>query len=505
MSEHRKQREKTSGRRERQVVSSFICQPANSPDGFNVLIFKRSDKVHTYKNKWGACSGGIDPTDPSPLAAAWREIQEETGLTEKELSYQRTGKPFTIVDESINTQWTIHPFSFLLKEGAKPVVIDWEHTDSRYVPPEEVKTYDTVPHLPTSLSRVLVGKNIAAGLQALQEDHENGARVLATKGVETLLEALQGDDFTHSDSAESLWRSLRLAGWHIAKNGRPSMGAAINYAVLAALASVKKTHVSNQTLNVSDFRTRAIESLKYVIEERQRSADKIVKAFKDYLDNKFGERPVTIVTVSSSSTIRNCVKAALLEKPSRQIDLKIMESRPNFEGVSFASSLLSDLQKCGEQFTKNLHVEVGTDVSAALMAKDADIVLIGADRISQHGDVSNKIGSLAAALLAKEARPDVEVVVLSEVEKIAGPGEIHEHGEENNDVSEVTEAWPLDEKAKSGFLREQNVAIKNIYFEWVPAKYVTSYVCETGVLAPADIRAQSKKVAEMEDEIFAKL
>src|SRR5436305_2519706 len=120
--------------RQRQVVSSFICTPVTSSEGLKVLLFKRSEKVGSYqfvlrnprlrhlvrvltakRGKWAACSGSIDPNDPSPEAAAWREIREETGLTESDISLLRRGKAFKVVDKALNTEWTVHPFAFILK------------------------------------------------------------------------------------------------------------------------------------------------------------------------------------------------------------------------------------------------------------------------------------------------------------------------------------------------------------------------------------------------------
>ncbi|KAI9822613.1 MAG: Initiation factor 2B-like protein [Pycnora praestabilis] len=150
-------RRNITGLKQRSVVSSFICTPRQSPDGFKVAIFKRSDQVRVYKNKWAACSGSIDTTDADPLAAAWREVQEETSLTPADLSLLRAGKSYSIIDEELATDWTIYPFAFTLKPGAKEIVLDWEHTEYKFIPPADIEKYDTVAHLPKSLGQALEG------------------------------------------------------------------------------------------------------------------------------------------------------------------------------------------------------------------------------------------------------------------------------------------------------------------------------------------------------------
>ncbi len=66
------------------------------------------------------------------------------------------GEPLIVVDESIGTRWTVHPFLF---EMVQPddVRLDWEHTESRWVRPEEVSALETVPGLAEALARVCRG------------------------------------------------------------------------------------------------------------------------------------------------------------------------------------------------------------------------------------------------------------------------------------------------------------------------------------------------------------
>src|SRR6202012_1926363 len=130
------------------------------------------------------------------------------------------------------------------------------------------------------------------------------------------------------------------------------------------------------------------------INGRETSVDRIATAFAGWisqLDLK-SDRAINVVTLSSSSTLKRCLISALRAKSQLRLHLKILESRPRFEGASFALSLLKSTED--ESISDRLSIEVAPDCAVAMLARDADVVLLGADRISSAGDVSNKTGSL---------------------------------------------------------------------------------------------------------------
>ena len=129
----------------KEVVTSFIMK-----DG-KVAIFKRSGKVSTYRGRWAGISGSIERGE-KPMDAALREIEEETGISRKELSLVREGAPLHIRDGDI--VWKVHPFLWNLKKDVD-IKIDWEHLHYVWVYPEELKNYETVPKLYETLWRVL--------------------------------------------------------------------------------------------------------------------------------------------------------------------------------------------------------------------------------------------------------------------------------------------------------------------------------------------------------------
>ena len=165
-----------------------------------------------------------------------------------------------------------------------------------------------------------------------------------------------------------------------------------------------------------------------------------------------------------------------------------------------ARGLVEMAQKKG--YADRLNIQIASDASVAILARNVDIVLIGADQISEAGDVSNKTGSLPAVLCAKAVSNQVEIVVLSELDKVGKPGDINEQGEEDNDEAEVVGIWGQVSEGIKPELWEAIVKIKNNYFEWVPAKYIDCYICELGSVDLKTIKEQSHRAEAAESRLL---
>ncbi|KAL2071004.1 hypothetical protein VTL71DRAFT_14030 [Oculimacula yallundae] len=151
--------------RQRSAVSSFICTSPESSTGLTFALFKRSQNQSTYPGKWAVCSGSIEPTDANPEAAAKREIFEETKLSESDILLSRRGKPFSLKDEALKTEWTIHPFAWQLRPEAKKIVLDAEHTEYKFIKPEDLASYDHVALLELGMKRVIASPEIDGDLE----------------------------------------------------------------------------------------------------------------------------------------------------------------------------------------------------------------------------------------------------------------------------------------------------------------------------------------------------
>ena len=124
--------------RTREVVTCFLQH------GGRILLLHRSHAVRTHQGKWAGVSGGIEAT--TPLAQALQEIQEETGLGEADVELSRHGEPLDVEDDQHNMRWRVHPFLFAVPDPSL-IRLDWEHTESRWIAPDDLEDFDTVPML----------------------------------------------------------------------------------------------------------------------------------------------------------------------------------------------------------------------------------------------------------------------------------------------------------------------------------------------------------------------
>ncbi|MFC2018841.1 NUDIX domain-containing protein [Chloroflexota bacterium] len=134
--------------KERHSVTSFL-ESENE-----ILILQRSQHVSTSRGKWGGVSGNVE-ADSTADEQALVEIEEETGLSREDVALVRKGEPMRIYDERFDLTKVIHPYLFHIEDRSK-IRIDWEHTQVRWIKPDDMGNYDTMPRLKETLARVLV-------------------------------------------------------------------------------------------------------------------------------------------------------------------------------------------------------------------------------------------------------------------------------------------------------------------------------------------------------------
>ena len=118
---------------------------------WKILLLKRSEQVSSYRGKWAGVSGYLES---EPDKQAFIEIQEETGLNPTDVTLVKKGKPVLIADPETGAQWLVHPYLFYVNDKSK-IRIDWEHKSARWVKPEEIAHYATVPGLDKVLAAVI--------------------------------------------------------------------------------------------------------------------------------------------------------------------------------------------------------------------------------------------------------------------------------------------------------------------------------------------------------------
>jgi len=110
--------------------------------------------MKSMKCLWAGVSGIIEKNDTTPLARAKTEILEETGIDEEEIELLKANKRIKIkAAQYKNHEWNIFPFLFRTKNSE--IKLNWENSEFKWVEPNEIKNYETVPELEKILFSLL--------------------------------------------------------------------------------------------------------------------------------------------------------------------------------------------------------------------------------------------------------------------------------------------------------------------------------------------------------------
>jgi len=129
------------------IVTSFI------KNDDKILILKRSDKVKSMKCLWAGISGIIENNE-TPLTRAKIEIFEEAGIHEEQIELLKAIQQIKISSPQYkNHEWNIFPFLFKAKNPE--IKLNWENSEFKWIEPNDIKNYKTVPDLEKILFSLL--------------------------------------------------------------------------------------------------------------------------------------------------------------------------------------------------------------------------------------------------------------------------------------------------------------------------------------------------------------
>jgi predicted aconitase with swiveling domain/ADP-ribose pyrophosphatase YjhB (NUDIX family) len=128
----------------RHVVTSFLRF------GDRILLLRRSEDVGSFPGHWAGVSGYIEGHEEAEERARM-EIEEETGF--RDVRLLAAGEVVMARGREGNTVWAVHPFIF--EVPGNEVTLDWEHVEYRWVRPEEMGQYMTVPKLQEALDSAM--------------------------------------------------------------------------------------------------------------------------------------------------------------------------------------------------------------------------------------------------------------------------------------------------------------------------------------------------------------
>jgi len=293
---------------------------------------------------------------------------------------------------------------------------------------------------------------ISERIEAIHQNQEMGATQLAREAVRLLGEIAEDPEIPIS-----LFPELLAGASRDLARARPSMASIYN-AVGSLVAAWLE---SGGESNVAAARAAVAEAARRWIARQEAAAGVIA----DHAAEVIGG---TVITLSFSSTVlrtlEECWSRDLLE------EVIVAESRPLCEGRRTAETLGS----------RGIPTTLITDAQMGLFAAEARAAVVGADTIRPNGSLTNKSGTLLLALAARRCR--VPFYALAETHKIApNVGPFRTPTLEEKDPRELL-AEPLP-----------GVTVRNIYFDLTPARYITGYITEAGVLNRQEVASLAQK------------
>jgi len=250
--------------------------------------------------------------------------------------------------------------------------------------------------------------------------------------------------------------------------------------------AVNLFHAVDRCLRVLEACETVEEGRERIVREAERIAEEDLEASR-----KIGEYGNALIR-DGDGILTHCNAGALAfldygtalspirfaHRAGKRIRVFVDETRPRCQGARLTAWEL--LQEGID------HVVIVDNAAGYYMSRgEIQLVIVGADRIASNGDTANKIGTYEKAVLAKEngipfyvAAPAMTFDLKA---RSGGDIPIEERGEE-----EVQWVWGVDEKGERRRVRitPENSPARNPAFDVTPAKYITAFITEKGIIYP---------------------
>lgn len=169
------------------------------------------------------------------------------------------------------------------------------------------------------------------------------------------------------------------------------------------------------------------------------------------------------------------------QRSGKEVFVFVDETRPRCQGARLTAW---ELEQEGVE-----HAVIVDNAAGYYMQKGKiDMVIVGTDRVAANGDVANKIGTYEKAVVAKENGIPFYVAAPSSTVDFDCPSG-REIPIEERDRKEVEKARGL---AKDGKIREVKITpdgseVRNPAFDVTPARFVTGFITEEGLIKPREL------------------
>jgi translation initiation factor eIF-2B subunit alpha/methylthioribose-1-phosphate isomerase len=169
------------------------------------------------------------------------------------------------------------------------------------------------------------------------------------------------------------------------------------------------------------------------------------------------------------------------KEAGRRVFVFVDETRPRLQGAKLTAW---ELAQEGIE-----HAVIADNAAGLFMARgEVDAVIVGADRIASNGDVANKIGTYEKAVLAMENGVPFYV---------AAPVSTFDFSIESGRDIPIEEREDEEVRALGPeLIAPRESRVRNPAFDVTPARYVTGFITEIGVLKPSELsslRAEAQR------------
>ena len=295
-------------------------------------------------------------------------------------------------------------------------------------------------------------QSCAQVVKEIGADNVSGASELSRKAASSFV-LFASENST--DSGQEYFRGLSELGANLIL-AQPHMASIFNV-VNSILYSVEQSLPASSGGELADFTREKAE-------EFIANSLKAVQLIAEYARGLIADGS-KVMTFSASGSILAILKKA--KEMGRGFEVVVAESRPMFEGRLLA------------RFLGNAKIPVTLIADAAMgaFAKDADILLVGADSISESSFV-NKVGTFYLCLLSREYQ--IPLYVACERSKfISGKWRPSPHA--GGDPGEILDSELL------------NVRAENPYFEEIPLSFCRQVITNEGFFSPSDVPRYIRK------------
>jgi S-methyl-5-thioribose-1-phosphate isomerase len=250
--------------------------------------------------------------------------------------------------------------------------------------------------------------------------------------------------------------------------------------------AVNLFHAVDRCLNTLEGCRSVAEGRRRVAEEAERIAEEDLQASK-----RIGECGNSLIK-DGDGILTHCNAGALAfidygtalspirfaHEAGKRIRVLVDETRPRCQGARLTA---------WELLQEGIDHAVIVDNAAGYYMRrgDVQLVIVGADRIASNGDTANKIGTYEKAVLAKENRIPFYVAAPAmtfDLEMRSG----EDIPIEERNSEEVQWVWGRDEGGLESKVQitPEGSPVLNPAFDVTPAKYVTAFITEQGIIRP---------------------